>query len=218
MRTEIKVGDIVRTKDSNTERIVVKTGCGSDGTRIKLDGLGNDCFAEQSLTKLRDGVRRSIRRPIVTRQFGGVTMKSDRLSPDHRTEWLDEDTLAWFLTHEFRLNVEYEAERKDDVYNALTDPFPTLEIGDGGFTPASPGRQFWEGTVYLYATKGSELPLGIANSTLVSMVKDNTSALNNNKTAIRLINRIDAVLDLLGHGFKLGVNTPERTTDDNQVR
>ena len=217
MRAEIKVGDVVKINDSDTERIVVKTGCGSDGTRIKLDGLGNDCYAEQSLIKIRDGVRRSVRRPIVTRQFGDVTMKSDRLSPNHKTDWLDEDTLAWFETHEFRLNVEYEAERKDDVYNALTDPFPTLEIAEGGFTPASPGRQFWEGTVYLYAMKGSELPLSLANATLVSMVKGNTSALNNDKTAIRLINRIDAVLDLLGHGFKLGVNIPERTMNENQV-
>ena len=217
MRAEIKVGDVVKINDSDTERIVVKTGCGSDGTRIKLDGLGNDCYAEQSLIKIRDGVRRSARRPTVTRQFGDVTMKSDRLSLNHKTDWLDEDTLAWFETHEFRLNVEYEAERKDDVYNALTDPFPTLEIAEGGFTPASPGRQFWEGTVYLYAMKGSELPLSLANATLVSMVKGNTSALNNDKTAIRLINRIDAVLDLLGHGFKLGVNTPERTMNENQV-
>ena len=65
--------------------------------------------------------------------------------------------------------------------------------------------------------KGSELPLSLANATLVSMVKGNTSALNNDKTAIRLINRIDAVLDLLGHGFKLGVNIPERTMNENQV-
>jgi hypothetical protein len=208
MRAEIKVGDIVTVNGSILERTVVKTGCGSDGARIKLDGLGNDCYAESSVTKVRDGVRRSIRRPVVTRQFGDVTMKSDRLSATHKTEWLDDDTLAWFQTHEFRINVEYESERKDDVYAEIANHFPAVEIGDGGFTPASPGRQFWEGTVYLYATKGSELPLGICNQTLRSMVKDNSQALNNDKTAIRLINRIDAVLDLLGHGFKLGVNVP----------
>ena len=208
MRTEIKVGDVVVVNGSSIERTVTKTGCGSDNARIKLDGLGNDCYAESSVTKVRDGVRRSIRRPVVTRQFGDVTMKSDRLSATHKTEWLDDDTLAWFQTHEFRINVEYESERKDDVYAEIANHFPAVEIGDGGFTPASPGRQFWEGTVYLYATKGSELPLGICNQTLRSMVKDNSQALNNDKTAIRLINRIDAVLDLLGHGFKLGVNVP----------
>ena len=106
--------------------------------------------------------------------------------------------------------------KKDKTDN--TQPSDLLDyIRDNGFTPASPGRQFWEGTVYLYATKGSELPLGIANAALVSMVQENTSALNSDKTAIRLINRIDAVLDLLGHGFKLGVNTPERVIDENQV-
>jgi hypothetical protein len=208
MRTEIKVGDVVVVNGSSIERTVTKTECGSDNTRIKLNGLGNDCYAESSVTKVRDGVRRSIRRPVVTRQFGDVTMKSDRLSATHKTEWLDDDTLAWFQTHEFRINVEYESERKDDVYAEIANHFPAVEIGDGGFTPASPGRQFWEGTVYLYATKGSELPLGICNQTLRSMVKDNSQALNNDKTAIRLINRIDAVLDLLGHGFKLGVNVP----------
>lgn len=217
MRAEIKVGDVVTVNGSNLERTVVRTGCGSDRTRIKLDGLGNDCYTEQSVTKIRDGVRRSARRPVVTRQFGDVTMKSDHLSAGHKTDWLDEDTLAWFQTHEFRINIEYESERKDDVYAEIVNHFPSVEISDGGFTPASPGRQFWEGTVYLYATKGSELPLGIANATLVSMVQENTSALNSDKTAIRLINRIDAVLDLLGHGFKLGVNTPERVIDENQV-
>lgn len=217
MRTDIKVGDVVIIDGSSIERTVIKTGCGSDSTRVKLDGLGNDCYAESSLIKIRDGVRRSVRRPIVTRKFGDIMMKSDRLSANHQTGWLDDDTLAWFQTHEFRLNVEYESERRDEVYGAIADHFPALEIGEGGFTPASPGRQFWEGTVYLYATKGSELPLGIANATLVSMVQENTSALNSDKTAIRLINRIDAVLDLLGHGFKLGVNTPERVIDENQV-
>ena len=208
MRTEIKVGDIVVVNGSTHERPVVKTGCGSDGTRIKLDGLGNDCYTEQSVTKVRDGERRSVRRPLVTRQFGEMTMKSDRLSATHKTDWLDEDTLAWFQTHEFRINVEYETERKEDVYIEIMNHFPAGRDRRRRIHSASPGRQFWEGTVYLYATKGSELPLGIANSILVSMVKDNSQALNSDKTAIRLINRIDAVLDLLGHGFKLGVNTP----------
>ena len=217
MRQDIRVGDIITVQGSVKQRAITKTGCGSSGNLYKLDGLGNDCYPEGMLTKVADGVKRSIRRPVVVRQFGAVTVKSDRLSPTHNTGWLDDITLGWFQTHEFRLNVEYEAERKDDVFAALSDPFPALEVLDGGFTPASPGRQFWEGTVYLYATKGSELPVSLCNETLLAMVKDNTSALNGDKTAVRLINRIDAVLDLLGHGFKLGINIPEKVTDDKQV-
>lgn len=52
----MNIGDIVAitSEISGREYRVTKIGCGSDGSRVKLDKRGNECFSESSLTMIRE--------------------------------------------------------------------------------------------------------------------------------------------------------------------
>jgi hypothetical protein len=86
---------------------------------------------------------------------------------------------------------------------------PDVLVEEGiGFHEAPGKKNFWEGTIRLYSGTGACLPLEICNDELRALIIANRSAICDNDKVV-LINRIDAVLDLLGYGFRLGRNIPE---------
>ena len=78
-----------------------------------------------------------------------------------------------------------------------------------GFHEAPGKKNFWEGTIRLYVGTGAALPPEMCNTELQALIAANHSATRDGGTVV-LINRIDAVLDLLGYGFQLGINSPRK--------
>ena len=200
---DIQKGDIVRVPCfSDSECEVRVAGCGSRGDLYKLEGHGNTLFPLRSIILVSK--RKRATRKLHERVFRGSPLSTPGLNPKHSSGWLTDDLKVWLRQHRFLINVEYEQKREEDVRRALEGNTGEV-LNNEGFTPASPGRQFWEGIVRFY--RGNEIPFDMCNNYLLDLIKDNQSS--KTEHGVRLINRMDAVLDLLESGFALGIHNPE---------